>query len=163
MVIGYPESSQANVVLLWLLFSMIAFCARSAKYLRRTRQESIGETKRLLIKRMQKETKEFATQRLKRRTKSIVRKERKATIIKNLGAMPQTNGNFKMRAYPYLQKESRNGKERRNSRVPVGITFEYIDRRQAGDSLYTGPERRSSMERRGLFWDRRKPKVPCYY
>ena len=113
--------------------------------------------------RVWKETKEFVTERLKRKTKSNVRKERKATIIKNLSAMPQTNGNFKMRAYPYLQKESRNGKERRNSRVPVGITFEYIDRRQAGDSLYTGPERRSRMERRGLFWDRRKPKVPCYY
>ena len=148
MVTGYPESSQANVVLLWLLFSMIAFCARSVKYLRRNRQ---------------KETKEFATERLKRKTKSNVRKEQKATIIKNLGAIPQTNRNFKMSAYPYLQKESRNDKERRNSRVPVGITFEYIDRRQAGDSLYAGPERRSSMERRGLFWDRRKPKVPCYY
>ena len=113
--------------------------------------------------RVWEETKEFVTQRLKRKTKSNVRKEQKATIIKNLSAMPQTNRNLKMRAYPYLQKESRNGKERRNSRVPVGITFEFIDRRQAGDSLYTGLERRSSMERRGLFWDRRKPKVPCYY
>ena len=113
--------------------------------------------------RVWKETKEIATQRLERKTKSIVRKERKATIIKNLGSMPQTNRNFKMCAYPYLQKESRNDKERRKSRVLVGITFEHIDRRQAGDSLYAGPERRSSMERRGLFWDRRKPKVPCYY
>ena len=92
-----------------------------------------------------------------------MKKERKTTTITNSGGMPQTNRNFKMCAYPYLQKESRNSKERRNSRVPVGITFEYIDRRQAGESLYTGPERRSSMERRGLFWDRRKPKVPCYY
>jgi hypothetical protein len=54
-------------------------------------------------------------------------------------------------------------KERRKSRVPIGITFEYIDRRQASDSLYNGPEQRSGMERRGMFWDRRKPKVPCYY
>jgi hypothetical protein len=110
-----------------------------------------------------KETKEMSIERLKRKAKPNVRKEQKATIIKNLSAMPQTNRNLKMRAYPYLQKESRNGKERRNSRVPVGITFEYIDRRQAGGYQYTGPERRSDMERRGLFWDRRKPKVPCYY
>jgi hypothetical protein len=108
------------------------------------------------------ETEEFAAQRLKRKIKSNVRKEQKATIIKNFSTMPQTNRNLEMRAYPYLQKESRKDNERRNSRVPVGITFEYIDRRQAGGSLYTGTERRSSMERRGLFWDRRKPKVPCY-
>ena len=112
--------------------------------------------------RVWKETKEFTTERLKRKTKSNVKQERKTTIIKNLGAMPQTNRNLKMSAYPYLQKESRNGKERRNSRVPVGITFEYIDRRQAGGYQYTGPEGRSGMERRGLFWDRRKPKFPCY-
>ena len=110
-----------------------------------------------------KETKEFAAQRLKEDTQSNVKKERKTTTNTNLGAMPQTNRNFKMCAYPYLQEESRSGKERRNSRVPVGITFEYIDRRRAGGSLYAGPERRSGMERRGLFWDRRKPKVPCYY
>ncbi len=67
-----------------------------------------------------------------------------------------------MSAYPYLQKESRNGYERRKSRVPVGITFEFIDRRQADRLLYDGPERRSGIDRRGLFWDRRKPKVPCY-
>ena len=67
-----------------------------------------------------------------------------------------------MSAYPFLQKERRSGQEQRKSRVPVGITFEYIDRRQTDSIQYTGPERRSGMERRGLLWDRRKPKVPCY-
>jgi hypothetical protein len=67
-----------------------------------------------------------------------------------------------MSAYPFLQKELRSGQERRKSRVSVGITFEYIDRRQTDSIQYTVPERRSGMERRGLLWDRRKPKVPCY-
>ena len=56
-----------------------------------------------------------------------------------------------MYAYPYLQKELRNGKERRKSRVPVGITFEFVDRRQDDSILYTDPERRSSKDRRGLY------------
>jgi hypothetical protein len=67
-----------------------------------------------------------------------------------------------MNTYPYLQKELRSGKERRKSRVPVGITFEFIDRRQADGILYSDPERRSSTDRRGLYWDRRKHKMSCY-
>ena len=67
-----------------------------------------------------------------------------------------------MSAYPFLQKELRSEQERRKSRAPVGITFEYINRRQTDSIQYTVPERRSGMERRGLLWDRRKPKVPCY-
>ncbi len=66
-----------------------------------------------------------------------------------------------MSAYPYLQKERRNGIERRKSRVPVGITFELVDRRQKNDPYYSGPERRSGMDRRGFIWDRRTPKVTC--
>ena len=66
-----------------------------------------------------------------------------------------------MKTYPYLQKELRSGKERRKSRVPVGITFEFIDRRQADSILYSDPERRSSTDRRGLYWDRRKYKMTC--
>jgi len=66
-----------------------------------------------------------------------------------------------MNTYPYLQKELRSGKERRKSRVPVGITFEFIDRRQADSILYSDPERRSSTDRRGLYWDRRKYKMTC--
>ena len=119
-------------------------------------------TRAKIKRRVWEETKEFAVKRLKEAPQSNVKK-RKTTIIKNSGVMPQINRNFKMCAYPYLQKDSRNGKERRNSRVRVGITFEHIDRRRDGQLLYNGPERRSGMERRGLFWDRRKPKVPCYY
>lgn len=110
-----------------------------------------------------KETKEFVKQRLKEETTCKLKKEQNTTRITNLGAMPQTDRNFNMCAYPYLQKESRSGKERRKSRVTVGIAFEFIDRRQAAETLYNGPEQRSGMERRGMFWDRRKPKVPCYY
>ena len=67
-----------------------------------------------------------------------------------------------MNAYPFIQKDLRNGKERRKSRIPVGITFEFIDRRKGDSTSYTGPERRSGQDRRGEAWDRRKPKVPCY-
>ena len=112
--------------------------------------------------RVWKETKRIAVERLNRKAKSNEGKERTATIVTDIGDRPQANKNFKMSAYPYLQKESRNSKERRQSRVQVGIAFEFIDRRQADNPLYTGPERRSGMERRGLYWDRRKPKVPCY-
>jgi hypothetical protein len=67
-----------------------------------------------------------------------------------------------MSAYPYLQKERRSGIERRKSRVPQGICFELVDRRQKNDPYYGGPERRRGMDRRGLIWDRRTPKVTCY-
>jgi len=67
-----------------------------------------------------------------------------------------------MNAYPYLQKELRNGKERRKSRMKVGIVFECADRRKSDSILYTDPERRSGTDRRGLYWDRRKHKMPCY-
>jgi uncharacterized protein with PIN domain len=67
-----------------------------------------------------------------------------------------------MRVYPYLQKERRSGIERRKSRIAVGITFEFIDRRQNNTSHYSSTERRSGIDRRGLIWDRRKSKLPCY-
>jgi hypothetical protein len=67
-----------------------------------------------------------------------------------------------MNAYPYLQPERRGDIERRKSRVQVGIIFEQYDRRQVDSTPYTDSERRSGIERRGLFWDRRKPKVACY-
>ena len=69
---------------------------------------------------------------------------------------------FQMCAYPYLQKERRSGEERRKSRVPVGITFEFFDRRQNTNPYYSGPERRKGEDRRGLIWDRRRSKIPCY-
>ena len=65
-----------------------------------------------------------------------------------------------MNAYPYFQQELRSGKERRKSRVNVGIIFEYIDRRQPDRPLYLNPERRSGMDRRADVWDRRTPKIP---
>jgi hypothetical protein len=76
--------------------------------------------------------------------------------------MKQALRRFKMRPYPYLQKECRSNEEKRKSRVTVGIIFKYIDRRQVNDPYYIGPERRTGMVRRGLIWDRRKPKVSCY-
>ena len=78
------------------------------------------------------------------------------------GGMKQALRSFKMRPYPYLQKECRNGEERRKSRVTDVIIFKYIDRRQINDPYYIGPERRTVMDRRGLIWDRRKPKASCY-
>jgi len=110
-------------------------------------------------KRVWTETQKIAVERLNGKTGSD---ERKTTIIKYTGGLPETSRYFTMSAYPYLQKESRNSKERRKSRVQVGITFDFIDRRKTDNPLYVGPERRSGMERRGLYWDRRKPKVPCY-
>jgi hypothetical protein len=79
-----------------------------------------------------------------------------------ISGMHQTLKRFKMRAYPYLQKERRSSEERRTSRVRVGIIFQNIDRRKINDPHYNGPERRSGKIRRGLIWDRRKPKLPCY-
>ena len=67
-----------------------------------------------------------------------------------------------MNAYPYLQPERRIDIERRKSRVQVGIIFEQIDRRQVDTTPYTDSARRSGMDRRGLIWDRRQPKVACY-
>jgi uncharacterized protein with PIN domain len=79
-----------------------------------------------------------------------------------IGGIHQAFRRFKMRAYPYFQKERRSGEERRTSRVRVCIIFQNIDRRKINDSYYNGPERRSGRIRRGLIWDRRKPKLPCY-
>ncbi len=67
-----------------------------------------------------------------------------------------------MNAYPYIQQERRCGQERRKSRVPVGITFELVDRRQSNDLNYSGLERRIGMDRRGKVWDRRNLKISCY-
>jgi len=113
-------------------------------------------------KRLQKETKEMLEERIKDSVIPVRRDVQKASIKKKTVFFSKQITGSRKSIYPYLRKDLRSGKERRKSRLPVGITFEYIDRRQAGDSLYAGPERRS-MERRGLFWDRRKPKVPCYY
>ncbi len=64
-----------------------------------------------------------------------------------------------MNTYPFLQKERRGDKERRKSRVQVGLIFEYIDRRQSYSTRYAEFDRRSGNDRRGKFWDRRQPQV----
>jgi hypothetical protein len=56
----------------------------------------------------------------------------------------------------YLQKELRNVKEKRKSRVKVGSVFECVDRRQNYSIQYTDYERRSGIDRRSLYWDLRK-------
>ena len=101
-------------------------------------------------------------ERLNGKTKSVEKQGLETTFLKKIGGFPIKIRSFKMNAYPYFQQERRYGKERRKSRLPVGITFKYIDRRQTDSIQYTAPERRSGMERRGPFWDRRKTKVPCY-
>ena len=162
MVIGSPESPQANVVLLWLLFSMIAFCVRSKLYIRRQKRAFSEETKQLLIERMQKKKEETLLYRHKGKIKSVEKQGWKTTALKKIGGFPQKIKRFKMNAYPYLQPEHRSDIERRKSRVQLGIIFEQIDRRQVDTTPYTDSERRSGMDRRSLIWDRRQPKVACY-
>ena len=162
MVTGSPESPQANVVLLWLLFSLIAFCVRSILYMRRYRRAFNEGTKHFLIKKLQEDTKEILLKSHKGKTKSVEKQGWKTTALKKIGGFPQKIGSFKMNAYPYLQPERRSDIERRKSRVKVGIAFEYVDRRQADSTSYIDLEKRSGMDRRGKVWDRRKPKIPCY-
>lgn len=107
-------------------------------------------------KRKQREMSEILKERLGSKAISFMREGRKASIREEMGDLPRA---FRSFVYPYSQKERRSGKERRKSRVPVGITFEYIDRRQADSKLYTEPDRRSGNERRGKYWDRRQPQI----
>jgi hypothetical protein len=104
-----------------------------------------------------KEIKEMLDERIKDRVISVRRDVQKASIKKNPVYFPREITGSKNNIYPYLRKDRRSGIERRKSRVPVGITFEFIDRRQADRVRYTGPERRSGADRRGKIWDRRKP------
>jgi len=162
MITGSPESPRASVLLLWLLFSLIAFCVRSILYMRRHRLAVDEETKHFLIKKFQEDTKEKLLKSHKGKIKSVEKQEWKTKALKKIGGFPKKIGRSKMNAYPYLQPERRSDIERRESRVKVGIAFEYVDRRQVDSAPYTDSERRSGIERRGLFWDRRKPKVACY-
>jgi len=108
-------------------------------------------------KRLQKETKEMLEERIKDSVIPVRRDVQKASIKeKTVYFSKQITGSRKS-IYPYLRKDLRSGTERRKSRVPVGITFEFIDRRQADSTPHTGPERRSGIGRRGRVWDRRKP------
>lgn len=113
-------------------------------------------------KMMEKETSEILLKRFKDKIKPEEKQEQTDTAPKKIDGFKQAIERFKMNPYPYLQQERRCGKERRKSRVKVGITFEYVGRRQADSTSYIDPEKRSGMDRRGKVWDRRKPKIPCY-
>lgn len=108
-------------------------------------------------KRFRKEIKEMLDQRIKDTIISVRRGVHKASTRKNPVYFPREIRGPKNNTYPYLRVDRRSGNERRRSRVPVGITFEFIDRRQAHSTYYTEPERRSGQDRRGRVWDRRKP------
>ncbi len=113
-------------------------------------------------KMMEKETRKILLKRFKYKIISEEKQEQTDTAPKRIDGFEQAIGRFMMNAYPYLLQERRCGKERRKSRVKVGITFEYVDHRQADSSSYIDPDKRSGMDRRGKVWDRRKPKIPCY-
>jgi len=108
-------------------------------------------------KRSQKKIKDMLDERIKDRLISVRQDVHKAPIKKNPVYFPRQRTESRNNIYPYLREDRRSGIERRKSRVPVGITFEFIDRRQAHSTRYTGPERRSGTDRRGKVWDRRKP------
>ncbi|MGD9082375.1 MAG: hypothetical protein PVJ50_07895 [Desulfobacterales bacterium] len=108
-------------------------------------------------RRLQKEIKELLEERINNKIIPVRRDAQQALKKKKSVYFPKEITGSRNNIYPYLRKDRRNGKERRTSRVPVGITFEFIDRRQADHTKYTGPERRSGADRRGKIWDRRKP------
>ena len=135
-----------NILMFLLAFVLWAWVNL---HLRRAKKQKI----------IQEETKEMLVERLKAEIKSFKKQGGKATTLKKIGVLSQSINSFKTNVYPYLQnlqKERRSGRERRKSRLAVGITFKYIDRRQADSTQYKGPERRSGMDRRGGTWDRRK-------
>jgi hypothetical protein len=108
-------------------------------------------------KRLQKDTKKILLERFKDAFMPARHDGLKAVVKEEISDLPQEVKGSRKMVYPYHQKEYRSGEERRKSRVPVGITFEFIDRRQSSDPYYGGPERRSGMDRRDKIWDRRKP------
>ena len=134
-----------DVILIFLLALLL--CAWINLIVKRTKEK----------KRLQKETKEMLEERIKDRVIPVRRDVQKASIKKKTVYFSKQITGSRKSIYPYLRKDLRSGKERRKSRVPVGITFEFIDRRQADSTQYTGPERRSGADRRGKIWDRRKP------
>ena len=111
-------------------------------------------------KMMEKETRKILLKRFKYKIKPEEKQEQADIATKITDGVEQSTGRFNVNAYPYFQQERRCGKERRKSRVKVGIVFEYNDRRNADSISYIGSEKRSGMDRRGKVWDRRKPKIP---
>ena len=112
--------------------------------------------------RKQREMSEILKERLGKKAKSFLGEGREASTTKEIGDLPRAFRSFQRSVYPYSQKERRSGKERRKSRVQVGLIFEYIDRRQSDSTHYTEPDRRSGNDRRGKYWDRRQPQVAYY-
>ena len=108
-------------------------------------------------KKLRAEIKEMLDQQIKDRVISVQRDVQKALSKEKPVYFPRQITRSRNNIYPYLREDRRSGTERRKSRIPVGITFEFIDRRQADSTRYTGPERRSGQDRRGKIWDRRKP------
>jgi hypothetical protein len=108
-------------------------------------------------KRLQKDTKEILLERFKDAVMPARNDGQKAVGTEEISDLRQEIKGSRKSVYPYHQKEYRSGEERRKSRVPDGVTFEFVDRRQSDDPYYSGPERRSGMDRRGKIWDRRKP------
>jgi len=108
-------------------------------------------------KSVRKEIKGMLDERITGRVISVRRDVQKALSKKKPVYFPRQITGSKNNIYPYLREDRRSGKERRKSRVPVGITFEFVDRRQADSTRHTGPERRNGSDRRGRIWDRRKP------
>ena len=132
------------IFLLAFLFGALIFL-----YVRRAKEK----------KRKQREMSEILKERLGDKAISFVRDGRKASTMKEISDLPRAFSGFQRSVYPYSQKERRSGKERRKSRVQVGLIFEYIDRRQSDSIRYTEPDRRSGSDRRGKDWDRRQPQV----
>lgn len=108
-------------------------------------------------KRLQEDTREILLERFKDRVIPVRRDGQKVTVLEKTDELLQENNRSRMNLYSYHRKCRRRDKERRKSRVSVGITFEFVDRRQSNDPNYSGPERRISIDRRGKYWDRRKP------
>lgn len=108
-------------------------------------------------KRLQKDTKEILFERFKDAVIPARHDGQKAVGMEEISDLPPEIKRSRKRVYPYHKKEYRSGEERRKSRVPDGVTFEFIDRRQSNDPDYSAPERRGGMDRRGKIWDRRKP------
>ena len=84
-------------------------------------------------KRLQKDTREILRDRVMYRVIPLRRNREKAAVLEKTDELPQENNRSRMNLYSYHQKCRRSDKERRKSRVPVGITFEFVDRRQSND------------------------------
>jgi hypothetical protein len=135
---------KGSILLLFLAFLIGAWITLYAK---RTRDK----------KRLQKDTKEILLERFKGAAMPAPHDGQKTVDTEEISDLAQKIKGSRKRVYPYHQKEYRSGEERRKSRVPDGVTFKFIDRRQRNNPDYIASERRSGVDRRSKVWDRRKP------